>query len=59
MKKGIQMRTYSRRDLLKQASLAASAAVGAGLARVPLLHAAEPASKKLGVAIIGCGEQGR
>jgi len=53
------MRTYSRRDLLKQASLAASAAVGAGLARVPLLHAAEPASKKLGVAIIGCGEQGR
>ena len=50
------MRTYSRRDVLKQASLAASAAVGASLARSPLLHAAEPASEKLGVAVIGCGD---
>jgi predicted dehydrogenase len=53
------MRTYSRRDVLKQASLAASAAVGASLARSPLLHAAEPASEKLGIAIIGCGGKGK
>ena len=53
------MRTYSRRDLLKQASLAASAAVGTSLARLPLLHAAGAAREKLGVAVIGCGGQGR
>jgi len=37
------MRTYSRRDVLKQISLTASATVVASLARMPLLHAAEPA----------------
>jgi hypothetical protein len=34
----MQMRTYSRRDLLKRASLAASAAVGASLACTPMLR---------------------
>ena len=43
MERKTQMRTYSRRDMLKQAFLAASATVGASLARMPLLHAAEPA----------------
>ncbi len=53
------MRAYSRRDLLKRISLAASAAVGASLARAPLLHATESANEKLGVAVIGCGGQGK
>ena len=53
------MRTYSRRELLKQASLAASASVGMSLVRVPKLHAARSARKKLGVAVIGCGGVGK
>ena len=42
------MRTYTRRGLLRKTSLAASAAFGVSLARVPLLHAAGPAHEKLG-----------
>ncbi len=53
------MRTYSRRDVLKRASRTASAAIGAGLTRLPVLHAAGPAREKLGVAVIGCGGQGK
>ncbi len=53
------MRTYSRRDMSKKASLATSAAVGAALTRLPVLHAAKSARKKLGVAVIGCGGQGK
>ena len=40
-------------------SLAASAAVGTGLIRVPKLHAARSARQKLGIAVIGCGGQGK
>jgi hypothetical protein len=43
------MRTYTRRDLLRKASLAASAADGASLTRTPLLYAAGPAREKLEV----------
>ncbi|MHC4226523.1 MAG: Gfo/Idh/MocA family protein [Planctomycetota bacterium] len=53
------MRTYTRRDLLRKASLAASAAFGVSLARVPLLHAARPGRERLGVAVIGCGGVGK
>jgi len=53
------MRTYSRRDVLRKATLAASAAVGTGLTGLPLLNAAGPSREKLGVAVIGCGGQGR
>ena len=59
MERITQMRTYSRRRFLRQASLAASATVGAGLTRLPLLRAAGPAREKLGVAVIGCGGVGK
>ena len=53
------MRRHSRRELLQQASLAAAAAVGSNLIRAPMLHAAGSAREKLGVAVIGCGGQGK
>ena len=48
------MRTYSRRELLKQTSLAASAVVGASLARAPMLHAGESGDVRC-TAVTGSG----
>jgi len=52
------MTRITRRDMLKRTGLAAGVAVGAQLARGPVLLAGEAQRKKLGVAVVGCGGMG-
>ena len=49
----------TRRNFLKTGAAAAGAAAGLGLARGPIILAADSPSSKLGVAVIGCGGRGR